>query len=251
MKLNEQWREDPSQPAAPACPAVSGHQPSTPHHQPTYGIRKHLAFWAVDFEGQTAVFDHEKGALYVAYLLLNPPSEPIHGMALELKANAYFRQRPDGPSETLIVDPLTGATLTIGAFLIFRDIQPAQRPVQTAVINPTTTGAITVATSGDLTAPKTFVDPSPANFDKKIFNQTTTQNYPNAYLYIAKTATPVATKRFLEKRNLPTNLDVMAKPNFYAPDTKTINDRITSSLKDLNWSEANAIDWGGFVKQYK
>src|SRR5947209_5160057 len=74
----------------------------------------------------------------------------------------------------------------------------------------------------------------------------------NADLYIAKTATPVATKRFLEKRNLPTNLDVMAKRNFYAPDTKTINDRITSSLTlPLNWSEVEAIDWGGFVKQYK
>ena len=82
-----------------------------------------------------------------------PPShQPLRGLPLVL---------------TLIV---IGATLTIGAFLIFRDIQPAQRPVQTAVINPTTTGAITAATSGDLTAPKTFVDPSPANFDKKIFS---------------------------------------------------------------------------------
>src|SRR5258706_233325 len=52
--------------------------------KPAYGIRKHISFWAVDFKGQTAVFDHEQGAFYVAYLLLNPPSEPIHGLALEV-----------------------------------------------------------------------------------------------------------------------------------------------------------------------
>jgi hypothetical protein len=71
---------------------------------------------------------------------------------------------------TLIV---IGATLIIGTFLLLRDIHPPQRPVQIAAIPPTTTGTtgtITVATSGNLTPAKTFVDPSPANFDKKIFN---------------------------------------------------------------------------------
>ena len=68
---------------------------------------------------------------------------------------------------TLIV---IGATLIIGVVLLLRDIHPAQPPVQTAVINPTTTGTITLATSDGLTSPKTFVDPSPGNFDKKIFS---------------------------------------------------------------------------------
>jgi len=71
-------------------------------------LRKHIAFWAIDFEGQTAVFDHEQGAYYVAYLLLNPPDEPIHGVALELKALTFFRQFSDKRCETLITDPLTG-----------------------------------------------------------------------------------------------------------------------------------------------
>lgn len=88
--------------------------------------------------------------------------------------------------------------------------------------------------------------------DKKIFNQQTLQNYPRAYLYIVKSGTSVATKHFLEKRNLPTNLNVMAKPNFYAPDTATLNKRITESLKDLNYNEANAIYQDcNFDKRYK
>ena len=87
-----------------------------------------------------------------------PPShQPLRGLPLVL---------------TLIV---IGATLSIGVFLLFRELRPAQRPVQTSVINPTTTGTtttgtITVVTSDGLTPAKTFVDPSPANFDKKVFN---------------------------------------------------------------------------------
>src|SRR5436309_15678797 len=89
-----------------------------------YGIRKHIAFWAVDFQGQTAVFDHEQGVYYVAYLLLNPPSEPIHGMALEIRANAYFGQMPNVPCATFMVDPAKGGILTVG-----RDAMIVQRGV--------------------------------------------------------------------------------------------------------------------------
>jgi len=86
-----------------------------------------------------------------------PPShQPLRGVPLVL---------------TLIV---IGTTLIIGVVLLFRDIHPAERPIQTAVNNPTTTGAttgtITVATADGLTPARTFVDPSPANFDKKVFN---------------------------------------------------------------------------------
>jgi len=73
-----------------------------------FSIRKHLAFWSLTFNGQEACFDHEQGAYYVAYLLLNPPDEPIHGVALELKAQTFFRQYPDEPCETLLIDLLTG-----------------------------------------------------------------------------------------------------------------------------------------------
>src|SRR5437867_218105 len=94
-------------------------QPSTTNPQPLYSIRKHIAFWAVDFEGQTAVFDHEQGAYYVAYLLLNPPSEPIHGMALEVKSMAYFRLFLNCPGETEIVNPSTGETMILACDAIF------------------------------------------------------------------------------------------------------------------------------------
>lgn len=74
-----------------------------------------------------------------------------------------------------------GAALIIAVVLLLRDLHPPQPSVQTAAINPnkpstsgtippTATGTITVATTDGLTPPKTFVDPSPANFDKKIFN---------------------------------------------------------------------------------
>ena len=80
---NKQSR-GPSNPARPSGP----HHPSSTIHHPRYALTKHIAFWHLTFNGQKACFDHEQGAYYVAYLLLNPPSEPIHGMALEIKSLA-------------------------------------------------------------------------------------------------------------------------------------------------------------------
>src|SRR4051794_16414843 len=51
-----------------------------------FSIRKSELIWTVTMFGQSAQFKHQKGALYAAYLLVNPPDEPIHGAALELKA---------------------------------------------------------------------------------------------------------------------------------------------------------------------
>jgi hypothetical protein len=55
---------------------------------PQYVLRRELGFWKLRFEGKEAVFKHELGALYVACLLLEPPRQPIHGVALALKARA-------------------------------------------------------------------------------------------------------------------------------------------------------------------
>src|ERR1035437_10044355 len=52
-----------------------------------YALRRGLGFWELTFEGQQAIFKHELGALYVACLLLDPPREPIHAVALALKAD--------------------------------------------------------------------------------------------------------------------------------------------------------------------
>ena len=57
--------------------------------------------WHLTFEGRTAYFKHELGALYVAYLLLNPPREPLHAVALALKAreNSSHPAAPDEAHE--------------------------------------------------------------------------------------------------------------------------------------------------------
>ena len=52
------------------------------------------------FEGRQAVFKHEVGALYVACLLRDPPPEPIHAVALALKARAIPGQVP-GATEVI------------------------------------------------------------------------------------------------------------------------------------------------------
>jgi hypothetical protein len=46
-----------------------------------------MDFWELTFAGKHAVLKHEQGIYYVAYLLLNPPDEPIHGLALALGAH--------------------------------------------------------------------------------------------------------------------------------------------------------------------
>ena len=63
-----------------------------------YALRRGVACWALVFEGREAIFKHELGALYVAHLLLNPPTEPLHAVALALKARSRAVQ-PAGPGE--------------------------------------------------------------------------------------------------------------------------------------------------------
>ena len=58
-------------------------------------MRRGLGFWELTFEGRRAVFKHEQGALYVACLLLDPPPEPIHALALALKARKENGQAPE------------------------------------------------------------------------------------------------------------------------------------------------------------
>jgi|SRR5947209_10110053 len=88
---------------------------------PQYSIRKHIAFWSLTFNGQEACFDHEQGAYYVAYLLLNPPEEPIHGMALEIKSMAYFGKPARGAGMAEIVDPRTGRPVVLANDAIFQE----------------------------------------------------------------------------------------------------------------------------------
>src|ERR1017187_9808183 len=76
-------------------------QQTTDHYsQARYALCRGLGFWELTFEGQQAIFKHELGALYVAGLLLAPPSEPIHAVALALKAREMGGQAP-GPAEVI------------------------------------------------------------------------------------------------------------------------------------------------------
>ena len=65
-----------------------------------YALRRGLGFWELTFEGRQAIFKHEQGALYVACLLLDPPPEPMHAVALALKAREMGGQAP-GPAEVI------------------------------------------------------------------------------------------------------------------------------------------------------
>src|SRR4051794_11420825 len=74
--------------------------PFPPAPQIPFALRRDLGYWQLTFAGRHATLKHEQGLAYVAYLLLNPPKEPIHGMALALKVRA-LSGKPTELSETL------------------------------------------------------------------------------------------------------------------------------------------------------
>jgi len=63
-----------------------------------YALSRGVDYWALVFEGREAVFKHELGALYVAYLLLHPAPGALHAVALALKARDRAGQAA-GPDE--------------------------------------------------------------------------------------------------------------------------------------------------------
>ena len=65
-----------------------------------YSLHRGVEYWALVFERREAIFKRELGALYVAYLLLNRPREPLHAVALALKARETAG-KPAGPDEVL------------------------------------------------------------------------------------------------------------------------------------------------------
>src|SRR5882724_521603 len=62
---------------------------------PRYALHRDLGFWRLTFEGRHAVLKHELGLAYVAYLLTNPPAEPIHGLRLALEVRALYGKGAD------------------------------------------------------------------------------------------------------------------------------------------------------------
>jgi hypothetical protein len=68
-------------------------------------IRKGLGVWKLVFDGKEADLKHERGIFYVAYLLTNPPEQPIHGVDLAAKIPEMYRQQL---GMERLVNPATG-----------------------------------------------------------------------------------------------------------------------------------------------
>lgn len=103
--------------------------PATSAPTPQYALRKDLGFWQLTFAGRHAIFKHEQGAYYVACLLLNPPAEPIHGMALALKTAALYGE-PVAPTQVL--DPATGQPLILDSDATFQQRSLGLEKAETA-----------------------------------------------------------------------------------------------------------------------
>jgi hypothetical protein len=55
------------------------------HRGGRYALRRGLGTWEVTYEGRRDSFRDERGAEYVVWLLLHPPPQPIHAVALALE----------------------------------------------------------------------------------------------------------------------------------------------------------------------
>jgi hypothetical protein len=91
----------------PGSPAPS---PFSLLPSPSYSLRSDLGFWQLTFEGQFAIIKHERGLLFVAYLLLNPPEHPTHATDLIARIPELCRQQH---GLTQIVDPATGLPIQL------------------------------------------------------------------------------------------------------------------------------------------
>ena len=86
--------------------ALSSQTPNSHLLSPArYALRKGLGFWELTFDGQHEILKHEQGLALVAYLLLNPPDEPIHALDLATRISPLAAK---GGCISEIVDPETG-----------------------------------------------------------------------------------------------------------------------------------------------
>jgi len=88
-----------------------------------------MGYWELTFAGRQAVFKHEQGAFYVAYLLQHRLTEPIHGLALALEIQSLCRE-PNGSYE--IVDPITGKLVPVPIDATLQQRSPALDAAETA-----------------------------------------------------------------------------------------------------------------------
>ena len=77
---------------------------------PKYALRKNLGVWRLVFDGQEAFIRHERGLLYVQWLLYHPDECPIHAIDLMAKIPEIYRQQLGLPT---LIDPASGKTVTL------------------------------------------------------------------------------------------------------------------------------------------
>ncbi len=85
---------------------------SVPARKDRYALHKGGGYWTITIDGQEAPKKHEKGLLYVAWLLTNPPKEPIRAMQLVAKVPAIYRRQL---GLTSAVDETTGKAVALDA----------------------------------------------------------------------------------------------------------------------------------------
>ncbi len=79
----------------------------------SYSLSKGLGVWNLIFNGRCTVVKHEQGVSYVAYLLGNPPAEPIHAFELIAKVQAAASHH-SCPVE--LIDPRTGIAMQLDKY---------------------------------------------------------------------------------------------------------------------------------------
>jgi len=86
---------------------------------PRYALRKGaMGAWELIFEGQRATLKPELGIEYVAFLLANPPEEPLPGLVLAMRVDPPSRAEP---CATEIEDPVSGAMVVVGRDAIVQE----------------------------------------------------------------------------------------------------------------------------------
>ena len=84
---------------------------------PRYSLRKGLGTWELVFAGRKGFVEDERGTQIVAYLLRNPPVEPIHAVPLETKVWAREWAESSLPGrESQPTDEANGAEHPAGEF---------------------------------------------------------------------------------------------------------------------------------------
>lgn len=119
----------------------------SPNQTPSYLLRKAVGYWDLVYHGERTVFRHEHGAYYIAFLLLDPPEEPIHGLALAMKTRAKYEY---SPHKLDLTDPVTGEQVTASRDAVFqqrnlgldeadaaRTLRRRQRQLEALVEDPT------------------------------------------------------------------------------------------------------------------